>query len=982
MTVLKSLFRAVLPSEPRQAIPPLARKIGAMRAKSIAYNDDDGFYFSTPYKQTANNNFPATRLGAAISVGAIIEAWRCYTLRSQRVGSIRWQIKRSSDGTVYEDYETQRPTHKLARALWRSQKHFKENLFAEWQASLVSTGEAFIEYVPDTNGMLAGLRVLEPLAIRPNAYNGIIESYDYMGAQEMRRFEVDDILFDRYRHPTSKLSGRSPMEVAIGTANVLYNLERFVIASYANNGAMGTTLAPKLREDALTDEEVKSLSRIIRQQYEGVDNASRTLVSPIPMDIAMHDAPDMTKNVPLGTYSQNRLFVAFGVPRSLAGDWDSTQYKSDDKAEAVFNRVTIIPELDNIKLRLNNEVMPRFDSSGDFYFDFEKSHLEYISEDDLNRAELANRIWQGGLGTLNEARNVVGLAPLETSQGDAFYAASPATDAPPLLASPGDTPRVNQLAEQVSRVESALHDMQHNRFNHQKATQSGAVKQYDGVMICLYLGEGIASEYHSAAQSSPLRDVVAAQDMHITLGYIGGSSEQLDIKTLYKSVKAAAQTMQQIRVTLAERIGRFTNTHNGDCIYASVGGYEVHEAHRSLGEVLALNGLLISRRSRYVPHVTLGYLDETAPTPEIELRELEVGFTVMSLVIGEARYDFPIGFDPNDDGGNDSDQEDLPDEPAPSKGASKSNTSGEGDDPPVVACHDHEHAKLPESVKSALADLDAYRRKVRKRGDKAATVGFESDAIDAALLAHIKDTLLGEQDREIIDDIFFSAEHDARIMHAYTYDDDDSKAKSVVAFRRRIRGALRRFWDGRYTLAQLGAQIEDFIARAYRSAFRNGLQSQGVKLNELDDNDLQILEQRIALELSHVPKLLDALEGQTRENGAKLQDLRDRLRPWINRYDNVYELGVLVGAGGKRLMWVYDPRKEHCEDCARLNGYVYTAKTWLTYDIMPRSWRLQCFGIYCGCRFVETDKAIRRGRPPKLKGSPLKSELSFISYEV
>jgi hypothetical protein len=98
---------------------------------------------------------------------------------------------------------------------------------------------------------------------------------------------------------------------------------------------------------------------------------------------------------------------------------------------------------------------------------------------------------------------------------------------------------------------------------------------------------------------------------------------------------------------------------------------------------------------------------------------------------------------------------------------------------------------------------------------------------------------------------------------------------------------------------------------------------------------------------------------------------------WANRYKEIVNLARLYHIENQPLEWVMDPRKEHCTDCANLNGRVYSKKTWDKYGLHPQMYELECKGFRCGCKFRVTDKPITRGAPPALVGKS--HATSFVS---
>lgn len=80
-----------------------------------------------------------------------------------------------------------------------------------------------------------------------------------------------------------------------------------------------------------------------------------------------------------------------------------------------------------------------------------------------------------------------------------------------------------------------------------------------------------------------------------------------------------------------------------------------------------------------------------------------------------------------------------------------------------------------------------------------------------------------------------------------------------------------------------------------------------------------------------------------------------RLGTWITIAAGVYFLGQLWRADEPYLRWDYAIFKEHCADCARLNGQVHTASEWRASGWRPRSFTLECRGLHCGCSFTQVE---------------------------
>lgn len=96
----------------------------------------------------------------------------------------------------------------------------------------------------------------------------------------------------------------------------------------------------------------------------------------------------------------------------------------------------------------------------------------------------------------------------------------------------------------------------------------------------------------------------------------------------------------------------------------------------------------------------------------------------------------------------------------------------------------------------------------------------------------------------------------------------------------------------------------------------------------------------------------DIYEGVYEDNQEALDA---RIGMWVVSALAMYTIGQLVRKDDPFYMWVRDPMKESCEDCLRLDGQIHTKVEWDASGWFPQSAELECYGIYCGCQWVETN---------------------------
>ena len=128
--------------------------------------------------------------------------------------------------------------------------------------------------------------------------------------------------------------------------------------------------------------------------------------------------------------------------------------------------------------------------------------------------------------------------------------------------------------------------------------------------------------------------------------------------------------------------------------------------------------------------------------------------------------------------------------------------------------------------------------------------------------------------------------------------------------------------------------------------------------DDLTEEEQAALAAAIALNLESVEGLsADIYAGEYRGDDAN--NLEDRLALWVSVAAGLYFMGqVMAGGTEVKLKWRFNPAKEHCSDCARLDGQVHTAEQWRASGWIPRDGRLACKGFRCGCVFDSTNEAV------------------------
>jgi len=190
------------------------------------------------------------------------------------------------------------------------------------------------------------------------------------------------------------------------------------------------------------------------------------------------------------------------------------------------------------------------------------------------------------------------------------------------------------------------------------------------------------------------------------------------------------------------------------------------------------------------------------------------------------------------------------------------------------------------------------------------------------------------------------------------------RTKSIADFGRRVRGLTRGYWAGEIDQFTFVDSMIEAVRRGITQAWYQGFRECGFSVEEMTHDERSQLDQHILDSHSTILSFARFIAENSKASGGKLRTCLARAELWTNRYNAVYNEAKAIACADQKLMWLYNPEKEHCVDCLRYHGRVYRASVWKKYGALPQSRNLACGGWRCGCRLVPTDQPCTPGRPP------------------
>ena len=194
--------------------------------------------------------------------------------------------------------------------------------------------------------------------------------------------------------------------------------------------------------------------------------------------------------------------------------------------------------------------------------------------------------------------------------------------------------------------------------------------------------------------------------------------------------------------------------------------------------------------------------------------------------------------------------------------------------------------------------------------------------------------------------------------------------KSQAYYERSITRAARELYRSGDVETFLSA-MDDIIQREIPRAMYAGMRECGLVPDDMTEEEQNELIDIMIKTSSFAPGLASGVT-KLRDAGQRFDVILPRIATWSNQWSTAYNMGVMLCKDIK-LEWLLGDT-EHCKSCLKLAGYVKRASQWKKAGVGPQAGpdnelpnpKLECGGWQCDCRFMETDKQVRKGRLPRL----------------
>lgn len=305
------------------------------------------------------------------------------------------------------------PTHGLRQLMIRPNAIMSaEDFWISTVSYYDIAGNAFWWKVRSAAGRVVELWPLRPDRVRilPDPRD-VILGYQYEVDGTAYTVEPQDIIHFKRWHPTNDFFGLSPLQVAARMTDSDNEATDFVQALLQNSAQHGVAITT---EAALDDNVVERMLRRWKQKFSGKKRGEPVVlqkgmdVKPISMTLRDLEFPD------LRSISETRICAVYQVPPIVIGmksGIDKATYANYEEARRSFWEEAILPLMRSVEGVLNIHLTPEYGDQA-AYARFDESDVRALQEKEDVKWNRADKAYNSGWITRNEARSIVGQDPL------------------------------------------------------------------------------------------------------------------------------------------------------------------------------------------------------------------------------------------------------------------------------------------------------------------------------------------------------------------------------------------------------------------------------------------------------------------------------------------------------------------------------------------------------------------------------------------
>jgi hypothetical protein len=351
---------------------------------------------------------------------------------SMVMASVLWAAKNFTEaplsieqikGNGKDRSNTPVPDHPLIKLFSRPNKYYSGALL--WKATIIDWmfGNAYWRKLRNAQGTPVELWWIPSTLICPKWDGGdfiTYYEYKYDSTKEPEKIAPEDIVhFRNGLDPKNTRLGLSPLGALLREIYTDDEGANYTAALLSNLGVPGLVISPASDNGRIAPEDVDQIKAAAETKWTG-GNRGKAMV------LKLRD---------VRTIPEERVTAMVGIPAIVvglgAGLQRSTFANMAEAREAAYENF-MIPSQRELSEEMSTQLLIDFVSDPQnwrLFFDLAQVRVLQADENDLHNR--ARTDLSGGLITLDEARDLIGMAPLEKDLGDLFYLPGTVTPTPP-----------------------------------------------------------------------------------------------------------------------------------------------------------------------------------------------------------------------------------------------------------------------------------------------------------------------------------------------------------------------------------------------------------------------------------------------------------------------------------------------------------------------------------------------------------------------
>lgn len=268
------------------------------------------------------------------------------------------------------------------------------------------------------DGLPGELWPLRPDRVLPIPHaDKFLAGYIYQIAGNREAYEPNDIVSIKRPHPIDPYRGIGPIETLFLDLQSERQASVWTRNFYVNNASPGGVVQI---EENMTDAEFEKFRSRWEIMHKGTNNAHRVafLEGGMEWKDARLSQRDM-QFVDWRKLNRDLILGVWGLPGAVLGISETVDRAASESAEAMFARWVVVPRLNRIKEAVNTHLLPLWGEG--LRIDYENP----VPDDRVQDLAEATQGFTAGYVTMNEARVMIDLPPVDGPEGDKMKAPPP-----------------------------------------------------------------------------------------------------------------------------------------------------------------------------------------------------------------------------------------------------------------------------------------------------------------------------------------------------------------------------------------------------------------------------------------------------------------------------------------------------------------------------------------------------------------------------